>query len=575
MSTSSFSGARWSLAEVDARRVDILSDGAGVSPVIARLLALRGLVEADDAVRFLSPGWRDFHDPFSMAGMDIAVARVREAVKERQHVRIVTDYDVDGTTSSMILQSTLAVLGLRSVDYHIPDRFQEGYGFSPRAAQAAVDDGVSLLITADVGVRDHEAVSLAHRAGVDVIICDHHLPAGAQVPADAHAVLCPPQQECSYPNPDLAACGVSLKLAQALVGEELRGADFRRRFLRSLTKMAAIGTVADVVDLSTPENRAIVTLGLNAMTRGPNAPGLVALLDVAGCEGAITAQDLGYRVGPRINAAGRLEHARLVVDLLSQRDIQRARVEARNLDQLNSQRQAIQERLFHQILDRVAGLDSLPLFPVFAGPEGDGWHRGVVGIVASKLREKLHRPVAVAALLGDVATGSVRSVPEVDAVKALDSAESLLTRYGGHPAAAGFSLPAARLGALQERLSGYVQVSHGREDLRPVRQADLRISTGALGWELARDIARLRPFGRGNPRPLLWLDAGRITAIRTAKGRHIFFPLAGVDAVWWGGARYASELQAGPMYLLGTLAEDTWRGRTRLRFTVEDARPAD
>jgi single-stranded-DNA-specific exonuclease len=338
------------------------------------------------------------------------------------------------------------------VSYHIPSRFDEGYGFSVRAAQQAAEDGVGLVVTADIGVRDHAAIEAARSRGLGVLVCDHHLPAGAAVPQDA-IVLCPPQAGDAYPNRSLAACGVSLKLAQALLREHPK----RDGVIRSLLKLAAIGTVADMVSLGTLENRAIVALGLRELAQGPHHPGLQALLEVSGLTGGDARIDeaaLGFRIGPRINAAGRVAEATLVVQLLTERDPARARALAERLDALNTERRDIQKRLVEGCLAAIP--DPPPPFVLLSGREDEGWHRGVVGIVASRVKDELERPVAVVSIQGEWAVGSVRSVGGVHAVRALDSVSDLLAKYGGHPAAAGFTVRTADLDALRERLSAFV-----------------------------------------------------------------------------------------------------------------------
>ncbi len=344
--TLSWTHRRWRLPEPDiGPRADLF----------ARCLAQRP--PPIPLEHWLNPGLADIlaNDPLQILGMDRAIARIREALESNQRIRIVTDYDVDGTTSSLILQHALRAASPDpahlQLSWHIPDRFDEGYGLSLRTAQRAVADGVHLILTADIGVRDHTPVSAAAAAGVDVIICDHHLPDGESVPADAYAVLCPPQKGCSYPNKALAACGVSLKLAQALLHHDPR----QERFLRSFTKLAAIGTVADVVDLSTPENRAIVAEGLRELAKGPHTPGLAALLAEAGIKPGqkLEAWQLGFYVGPRINAAGRLESAGAVVDLINEKDPEVARQRASLLGDLNRERQNIQKRAETEALAQV------------------------------------------------------------------------------------------------------------------------------------------------------------------------------------------------------------------------------
>lgn len=310
---TSFTGARWELAAAAPDAVRAL-EGRGLSAIAARCVAVRwGDV---DPTSLFEPSWSHLHDPYTMLGMEAAIDRLRHAISKGERVRIVTDYDVDGTTSSLELQAALRIVAPHLVvDYHIPNRLTEGYGFSVDAATAAADDGVGLVVTADIGVRDHAAIDAARARGVDVLVCDHHLPAGADVPTNA-IVLCPPQKGDTYPNPFLAACGVSLKLADALLRDHPR----REDVLRSMLKLAAIGTVADMVPLLSLENRAIVHLGLRELNGGRHHPGLAALLSVCNLKGELTERDLGFRVGPRINAAGRVSDAKLVVELLSCRD---------------------------------------------------------------------------------------------------------------------------------------------------------------------------------------------------------------------------------------------------------------
>ncbi|HMV67235.1 MAG TPA: single-stranded-DNA-specific exonuclease RecJ, partial [Myxococcota bacterium] len=490
----SWTGARWVLLSADDRQVEALRRD-GFAEAVARCMVIRDL-GASALQR--APELDQLHDPYAMRGMDEAVDRFRRAIRDRERVRILTDYDVDGTTSSLILQATLRLAAPDlAIDYHIPDRFTEGYGFSVEAAEKAGRDGVHLLVTADIGVRDHASVARAREAGVDVIICDHHLPAGMNVPAGA-IVLCPPQEGCPYPNRSLAACGVSLKLAQALLADHPR----RDRVLRSLLKLAAIGTVADLVPLSTPENRAIVSLGLEALNTGPHNPGLAALLDVCRlAPGGITEADLAFRVAPRINAAGRIASAMRVVDLLTTSDAARARALAEELEALNLERRAVQ----HQLVDRAleAAAAATGPFVVVAGAEEDGWHRGVVGIVAARLKDELHRPVAVVSIQGDLAVGSVRSVPGVHAVQALESASDLLVRFGGHPAAAGFSLPASRLPELRDRLTAWMLAHTAEDTLVPERAIDAVVPAEALDARLHGELLRMSPFGMGNPEPRL------------------------------------------------------------------------
>ena len=567
----SLTGRVWRSAPIDEAAVAALQRQLGLPRIAAVALSQRvGPAEAAD---FLRPSLDHLHSPHGMRGMEIAVERLERAVVDREGIRIVTDYDVDGTTSSLILQGALRVMGAKNqLSYHIPDRFTEGYGFSVAAAEKAAADGVRLIVTADIGVRDHAAVSRARALGVDVIICDHHLPAGESVPADALAVLCPPQAGCGYPNRALAACGVSTKLATALLTGKGRFA--RSNFevlLRSFLKVAAIGTIADVVDLSTLENRAIVALGLAELQRGDHKPGLSALLQVAGVKpGAEVRSDtIGYAVGPRINAAGRLEKATAIIELFDEVDPGKAQARAHELDALNKQRQEIQEELMAQAMAQLP--DPPPAFVVLRGEEEAGWHRGVVGIVAAKVRETVHKPTAIVSIHGGFGHGSVRSTETLHAVEALDSVADLLERYGGHAAAAGFTVRVERIGAMAARLADYAALHDGKTV--PTLAYDLDAAAAELTLAGAEALARLEPCGKGNSRPLLRLRGVRPEGVMVMKEKHLKFKVNGVEVVWWRAAEHIEALR-GPVDLVGELSINEYQGRRRVQLRVEDLQPA-
>ncbi len=574
-SSLSWTGSLWSLRPVEAERVAAIGRSARLGPVAARCLALRWSGDDLPDTRWLKPSLDALHDPFAMHGMQAAIDRLERAIADKQRIRIITDYDVDGTTSSLILQAALR-LRERSldIDYHIPSRFGEGYGFSTKAAEQAVQDGVDLIVTADIGVRDHAAVDVAADGGVDVLICDHHLPAGADVPTRA-LVLCPPQSACTYPNPALAACGVSLKLATALLREHPK----RQAILKSLLKLAAIGTVADLVPLTSQENRAIVSLGLEELNTGRHHAGLAALLGVCAIDGAIRESDLGFRVGPRINAAGRLEDARMVVELLNTRDAARADELSKQLDALNRERRSIQKTVYDEAIAQIDLADP-PGFAVVAGQESAGWHRGVVGIVASKVKEEIHRPAAIVSIQGEHAVGSVRSIDGVHAVRALDSAEDLLVKYGGHPAAAGFTVPTDKLEALSERLCAYVAEHTTADQLTRQRRVDAEVDPRDLTWDLHRQLGALGPFGMGNPRPRLLVRDVQVLAPRSmAQGRLLkgFVAREGtghISMLWWGQGERAESLENRRVDLLGQLGVNTYRGERTLQLEVKDVRDA-
>lgn len=569
MSELSFTGARW--VDVEAPpSVDAVASRTGLSRPVARVLAQRWGDSPADA--WLNPSIEHLHDPAAMLHMDAALDRLRFALRTGQAVRVVTDYDVDGTTSSLILQAALRLVEPSvQLDYHIPSRFGEGYGFSVQAARAAADEGIGLVVTADIGVRDHAAVAAANERDLDVLICDHHLPAGASVP-DGAIVLCPPQQGDTYPNRALAACGVSLKLAQGLLADHPK----RDRILRSMLKLAAIGTVADMVPIDTLENRAIVRLGLAELNRGPHTAGLTALLRAAGlADREVRTSDLGFRLGPRINAAGRVDDAGLVVQLLTARDPEQATALAMRLEGMNTARKDIQRKLVDASLRK---LDDPDPFVLLSGPEAEGWHRGVVGIVAARVKDEVHRPVAVVSVQGDRAVGSVRSVPSVHAVRALESADDLLIKYGGHPGAAGFTVPTEHLEALKERLCAYVAANAHLDALVPTHRVDGTLETAEVTPQLLEELGQIGPFGMGNPRPAFRLSnvSAEQVEIKGAGGSLLKFRVrnAGgrsVEALWWNRADLAQSVRNGPLHLLAHVGQNVWRGNRTMQLEIKDA----
>lgn len=552
----SLTGKRWKLRE--PREGAALARELGVSQAAGAIFAARGL-NAD----FFDTSAHKLLDPGGLLGIGVALDRLEKARKHQEKIRLVTDYDVDGTTSCLILHAALDRLGGAEISYHIPDRFTEGYGLSRRAVENAAADGVNLLVTADIGVRDHATVALAASLGIDVVVCDHHLPSGESVPPDALAVLCPPQEGCGYSNKALAACGVSLKLATALLAGDPR----REQVLGSLLKLAALGTVADIVDLATPENRAIVSLGLDRLNHDRHGPGLSALLEVAGAKaGEIDTGTLGWRIGPRINAAGRLADANAVVRLLREKDPAAARAQAALLDQLNRERQDVQAQLLELALSRVP--KEIPPFLVIAGTEEEGFHKGVVGIVAAKVREQFNRPTAIVSVSGAGATGSIRSVPEIHATFALDSAAHLLHRYGGHAAAAGFSLETASLPALQEALSQYVVDSAGSEPLVAEEWVDAVLEPTEVSVRLINELAKLEPCGKGNEAPKVVVRA-QVSDMRVLKEKHLSFKLGSLRALWWNAAERRETVESASMFL-GRAELNHYNGNVSAQLIVED-----
>lgn len=572
------SGARWRLNQCDEELVDGLRRSTGEDEILIRCLVNRGLSNAEEIKNFLEPQFfSQLHPPMLLRDMAEAVGRLRRAVRDRERILIVTDFDVDGTTSSIILSQTLKLLGGADlVSCYIPDRFSEGYGLSRQIVEQAAAGGFRIILTADIGIKSHAESRLARELGIDLIICDHHLPDGEDVPADAFAVLCPKGSSgTGYPNKHLAACGVSLKLADAL----LEGHSKREAILASLAKLTAIGTIADMVDLSAGENRAIVAHGLKALCRPSNNPGLRALLRLAQVGDPITSYDIGFKIGPRINAAGRIAHANSVLALFEAKTDDEATELALKLDALNSERQHIQHILVEKLKKLVfEGNDRFPHVLVFAGSEQEDFHRGVIGIACSKMVEMTGRPTFICSVNEDgIAHGSARSIGGFHLVEALDSVSDLLVKYGGHPMAAGFTVPSEKIDELRRRLNHYAEKILSDQDLGRILIADAEIRVESATVETTRSLARLEPHGVGNPTPLFLLRGAPLRSIQVLKEKHLKLLIGPermpLEALWWNAAEHRSKLEgASSISLICRLEINRWNGRETCQLKIIDAK---
>ncbi len=527
----------------------------------ARILWRRGYTDTASARHFLNPRLEDLHDPFLLRDMGRAVERIRTAIAQGESIEIHGDYDVDGVTSTVVLKKALELAGAQA-GWHIPHRLLDGYGMHPTAVEEAARRGVRVIISVDNGIRAGAAIERARELGVDVIVTDHHLPE-ADLPR-ALAIINPSRHDCTYPNRNLCGAGVTLKLAHAV----LAGLGWPQaklyRVLESFLKLVAIATVADMVPL-TGENRIIVKHGLNGLGDVRN-PGLRALLDAAGFRDRIpNATEVAFRIAPAINASGRMDSAAQAVRMFLTTDAEEAARIARELLALNQERQTAERAIVHEIFatcveapvtDREAAL-------IFWGA---GWHRGVVGIVASRVMQRYHRPAIVMGVENGVAQGSGRSIEAFHLLDALESMSDLFTNFGGHAHAAGLSLPAASLEAFRNRLQAYAAVRLTPEDMRPLVAVDAVLDLPEVNEALWRALEQIAPFGMDNPQPLfatrsaqlagppqLWKEKHLKIALRQ-NGRTIVFKgfgmgerateLGGLSAVdvafeierdWYGG----------------------------------------
>jgi single-stranded-DNA-specific exonuclease len=496
--------------------------GQQLGTTLARLLVMRGVNDPETAERFLAPSLAHLHSPYLMAGMKAAVDRLDAAIERKEGILIYGDYDVDGTTAIVILKTAIELCG-GSADFHVPHRIKEGYDLRGDVIERAAAAGIHLIISVDTGIRAFAAADTAQRLGVDLIVTDHHLPGQDGMPT-ALAVLNPNQPGCEYPCKTLCGAGVAFKLAQALMERRLTHRD-QAPLLKSFMKVVAIATIADAVPL-TGENRVFAKLGLEALRFAVN-PGLKALLEVAQVGGRpLTSGEVGFRIAPRINAAGRMDVARDVIELFSVKDAARAREIANKLDQLNADRQAEERRILDAIHSRLeqepALLDAFCLVI-----DGDGWHRGVIGITATRVVERYCRPTLVISRDGDEAHGSGRSIRAFHLLNALESCAPLFTRFGGHAHAVGFSMPAANLPELCAHLDAYARARLTLSDFEPILDVDAELPSDQITHELFQTLQRLEPFGMGNPEPVFAAHNLRVMAMpRVIKEKHVKLKLS-------------------------------------------------
>jgi single-stranded-DNA-specific exonuclease len=559
---------RWEIPDVDSVVAERLSRELNLSRFLGRLLVLRGISEPEAAYAFLHPSLSQLHDPYLMTGMKEAVERLRRAIEQGERVLIYGDYDVDGTMAVVALLTALRALGAQ-VETHIPHRLTDGYGMRVPVIEEAAAKGFRVVISVDTGIREHAVLARARELGLDCIVTDHHLP-DTRLPT-ACALLNPRRPDCSYPEKALAGVGVAFKLVQGLLGERLS-----ERLLQSYLKIVAIGTIADVVPLL-GENRVIARFGLAGLRR-PSQAGLEALLAVSGLAGEeITAGDVGFRIAPRLNAAGRMEHARDVISLLTSTDAAQAREIAERLDRLNRERQRVEEEILREIIGELERHpEKTQRYSLVLA--GEGWHRGVIGIVAQRVVEKYHRPTLVIGVEDGVGVGSGRSVRPFHLFNALEAVGDLFERFGGHAQAAGFALPAERIGELEARLETYARSSLMPKDLEPVLRLDAELNLSEIDWDLYQDLERLGPFGFGNPTPVIAARGLRLMLMpRILQDKHLKLKVSqgakSFDALGWGWAGKGLALMPGGLLDLAfTLDRNVFQEVASLQLIVKDIR---
>lgn len=546
---------RWIMASSHPEEAAALAEAAQLPLVLAELLIARGIKERAEAEAFLNPEIGHLHDPFLMRGMTEAAERLTQAIAASEPILLYGDYDVDGTTAVVLLKTTIEMLG-GEARFHVPHRLNEGYGLQSSVLESAHANGVRLIITVDTGMRAYAEAETARALGVDLIITDHHLPSAEEELPHALAILNPNQFGCPYPEKSLCGAAVAMKLALAVL--ERSDPARARRVLPSFLKMAAIATIADAVPLQ-GENRVIAALGLREL-RQPVGLGLKALFTAAAIDPttkAVTGFDIGFRVAPRINAAGRMDIASEVIELFCTRDPERATELAEKLDRLNRERRETEATALHAILERLAADAELAAAPLLV-VDGDGWHRGVIGILASRVVERTAKPVLVVSIEDGVAYGSGRSVDGFQLLNALESVADLFTRFGGHAFAVGFALPAESLAELKRRLRIYAETHLAARVPEHLLHVHAELPLDRINPVLAGWLRKLEPLGHGNQEPVFVARDVRVASTpRILKDRHLRLELAqcsafdantfgtngsSIRAVGWDKAQRADEL---------------------------------
>jgi single-stranded-DNA-specific exonuclease len=567
---------RWEHQPHDATDSARLAAAIGVPEIVARLLCLRGLGDPDVAQRFLAPSLDHLHDPFRLADLTPAVDRLLAAIARKELIAIHGDYDVDGVTSTVMLRRAIELLG-GSVIHFLPERMRDGYGLQSPAVERLHAAGARVLVSVDCGIRAGLAARRARELGLDLIISDHHEPEADLPPA--LAVINPKRHDCRYPDKHLAGVGVALKIVQALcqrTGHE--------RWLPAFVKIAAIGTVADVVPL-VGENRVIAKLGLEQLSDARHTVGLRALLEASGLLGkTLDGFHIGFVLAPRINAAGRMSSPDIAARLLLAMDeaqIHEARALAAQLNEENTRRQEEEAAIVSEARRIVEADPDVGAHNVLV-VSGDAWHRGVIGIVASKLVEVFHKPAIVLSCDGDEVHGSCRSIPAFDMLAALESCGELLGRFGGHRQAAGLSLDRGRIAEFRARVNAWADDRLEPDDLVPRLRVDAGLTLDGISGDVVAGVASLAPYGLGNPRPVF--EARGVEVVsgpHVLKERHLTMHVKQAGRVFramaWRSAERAPFVTAHrqSLALAYSIDRNTWRGETTVELGVADLKGND
>lgn len=555
----------------EIHKSDKLAAGLGMSPVICLLLVQRGITSVEEAKKFFKPSLADLHDPFLMPDMEKAVKRLNQALGNKEKILVYGDYDVDGTTAVSLVYKYLRTYS-SSLDYYIPDRYDEGYGISTKGIDYAAANGFSLVIALDCGIKAIEKIEYAKSKGIDFIICDHHMPDDTL--PDAVAVLDAKRTDSVYPYEHLSGCGVGFKFMQAFAQSN----NFPFADLEKLLDLTAVSIASDIVPI-TGENRILAYYGLKQLNSNPSL-GLKGIIDVCGLDGKeISISDIVFKIGPRINASGRMMNGKEAVDLLLCKNSADAKEKSENINQYNEDRRELDKKITDEanaIIDAFTDMADRKAIVVF-NPD---WHKGVIGIVASRLTEKYYRPAVVLTQSNGLITGSARSVTGFDIYKAIEGCRDLLENFGGHTYAAGLSLKTENLDAFTKRFEELAAVSIIPEQMIPQIDIDARLDFREITPRFMADLKKMSPFGPDNQKPVFCTDKVKDYGTSKLVGKeleHLKLELLDTDshtpvhAIAFGMHEHNSHIKnMHPFSICYTVEENTYNGNTSIQLMVKD-----
>ncbi|MFC1624484.1 single-stranded-DNA-specific exonuclease RecJ [Candidatus Omnitrophota bacterium] len=564
---------RWNIRQSDTQKQKSLSDKLGISSITAQLLINRGLENIDQARTFLEGGIPELCNPFLMEGVHEAVQRIKVAIKNREKVLIHGDYDVDGITAISLLVFTLRNLGVEP-EYYIPDRLTEGYGLSEGGVKEAINIKASLVITVDCGIKSYEEVKTLNVHNIDVIITDHH-----EVPErlpPAYSIINPLRKDCAYPDKNLSGVSIAFKLCQALCFE------FHVEDIWKHLDLVSLGTVSDVAPLI-GENRILVKEGLKLLKKGAFNKGIKALIEASGLRKRDPGSfEIGFILGPRINATGRLGSARIAVELLLTDDTKKAMILAKRLNEKNRERQKIEASTLKEAISKIDRDINFKDHKVIV-LNGENWHPGVIGIVASRISGRFHRPTILISTKGGVGRGSGRSIGGFHLFEALMGCEDILKEYGGHKYACGLTISEKDIDRFKKTINEIADCVLSPEDLVPQIDIDMEIPLGSLDYSIIEELTKLEPFGEGNLKPIFCSrNLSLARPVRILKGEHIKLCVRDgnkkFDAIGFGLAK-DSDIEPildrlSKFDLLYSASLNTWHGFDSIQLKIEDIRPS-